>query len=101
VTSLDSDSDNSGSPRIPLETIPAEDRVMTENQNDAIVSKVIVEALKKPGTQFAWTNLYDPRRWCDLTPLERFTAGMRDTQPEPQAPSPPVHVVADDAMDVE
>ena len=66
VTSLDSDSDISGSPLLPSEAIPAEDTGMVENQNDAIVSKVIVEALKKPGTQFAWTNLYDPRRWSDL-----------------------------------
>lgn len=74
ITSLDSDSDSAkNSP--PHGTLPLE--------NSELVSKAVIDALKGGPTKSAFgggpSGLFDLRRWGDLTPLERMTAGMMGT----------------------
>jgi hypothetical protein len=75
ITSLDSDSDS-------VKTSPPQNTLALENGE--LVSSAVVAALKGStspifGARFGPSALFDARRFGDLTPLERMTAGMGRT----------------------
>jgi hypothetical protein len=76
ITSLDSDSDSAKS-------TPPQNALTLENGE--LVSTAVVSALRGSASHSAFgggrSALFDNRRWGDLTPLERMTAGMAGGTP--------------------